>query len=448
MSETDHSPEPRSTEPHRDVPQLLSLDPFMRCPADIAAYAPGSLIRSRRVELSLFGSVRQQVQAWQLAYRSNDLFGRAEIAITTVVLPAGAVADQDRPLLLFQSAIDSVTERCAPSYVLRHHTRAPGSITRLEWPLIANALRRGWAVSIADHGGMKGSFGAPREPGYRSLDGARAALSFMPLGLHPRTSIALWGYSGGGMASAWAAEMAPSYAPELNVVGAVLGAPVGDPGEVFLRLHGSRFSGFPLMVVAALRRLYPDLDAALDADILPEGQALLAAVEKLPPIVALLRMSGQSFDDHLRRPLDEILAEPKIRAVLDDLRLGLSAPGCPLLVMQPVDDQVIHCGSVDQQVERYRAAGTHVTYVRDRMSDHFTLLPLSTPMSLGWLSDRFAADPLAPPSTRTVLSSSISALSLRGLVGVVGTALAVATGRPLIGAPIVSRGPHPVEKAA
>ncbi|WP_410872377.1 lipase family protein [Nocardia sp. A7] len=420
----------------------------MRCPADIATYAPGSLIRSRRVELSLFGSVRQQVQAWQLAYRSNDLFGRAEIAITTVVLPAGAVPNQDRPLLLFQSAIDSVTERCAPSFVLRHHTRAPGSITRLEWPLIANALRRGWAVSIADHGGLKGSFGAPREPGYRSLDGARAALSFAPLGLHPGTSIALWGYSGGGMASAWAAEMAPSYAPELNLVGAVLGAPVGDPGEVFLRLHGSRFSGFPLMVVAALRRLYPDLDAALAADILPEGQAVLAAVEKLPPIIAVLRMSGQSFDDHLRRPLDEILAEPKVRAVLDDLRLGLSAPACPLLVLQPVNDQVIHCGSVDEQVQRYRDAGTHVTYIRDRMSDHFTLLPLSTPLSLGWLSDRIAAEPLAPPSTRTVLSSSISASSRRGLIGVVGTALAVATGRPLIGAPIAAVRRHPLGKAA
>ena len=56
-----------------------------------------------------------------------------------------------------------------------------GALPSYEFLLVANALERGWAVSIADHGGIRGRFGAPREPGYRVLDGARAARSFLAL---------------------------------------------------------------------------------------------------------------------------------------------------------------------------------------------------------------------------------------------------------------------------
>ena len=68
-------------------------------------------------------------------------------------------------------------------------------------------------------------WGAPYEPGYHVLDGLRAALSSKRLGLSPEAPIGLWGYSGGGLATAWAAEMSGAYAPELNVVGAVSGRP-------------------------------------------------------------------------------------------------------------------------------------------------------------------------------------------------------------------------------
>ncbi|EUA41471.1 secretory lipase family protein [Mycobacterium xenopi 4042] len=46
------------------------------------------------------------------------------------------------------------------------------------------------------------------------------------------------GYSGGGLATAWAAEVCADYAPELDIVGAVLGSPVGDLAHTFRRLNG------------------------------------------------------------------------------------------------------------------------------------------------------------------------------------------------------------------
>src|SRR6202022_267463 len=112
----------------------------------------------------------------------------------------------------------------------------------MEYLLIAGPRAEGWAVSIPDHEGRTGMWGAPFEPGYFILDGVRAALNAERLGLS----------SAARVATAWAAELCADYAPELDIVGAVLGSPVGDLGHTFSRLNGTYLSGLPAMVIAAL----------------------------------------------------------------------------------------------------------------------------------------------------------------------------------------------------
>ncbi|APA95110.1 lipase family protein [Nocardia seriolae] len=413
----------------RDRPLPPSRDPFFHPPRGFARYPAGTILRSRTVEIAFFGLVPQRVTAWQLLYRSQDLHGAPEVAITTVLLPEGAEPDSERPLLAFQTAMDAVTDRCAPSYALRRGALAPGSITQLEWLLVAGALRRGWAVSLADHEGPQGNFGVAREPGYRALDGVRAALRFAPLGLHADTRVAVWGYSGGGMASSWLVEMAPEYAPELNIVGAVLGAPVGDPRHVFLNLDGSLFSGFPAIVIAALRQVYPVMAEVVEREFTAEGHRLLERARSLGPIAVLPLLVGRRMDDYLHRPLAEIL--PDLEPMFDDLRLGHRTPECPVLVVQPVHDQVIDAAGIDGQVDRYRAGGAAVWYVRDRLSEHFSLLPLATPMSLDWLADRLAGKTLTEPTTKTVWSVALSPAHWRSMVEMATTAMRVTLGLPL-----------------
>ena len=83
----------------------------------------------------------------------------------------------------YQCAIDAVSDRCFPSYALRRRAKAAGTLAQFELLLVAAVLAEGWAVSLPDHGGPKGVFGAPVEPGYCVLDGLRAALNFAPLNL-------------------------------------------------------------------------------------------------------------------------------------------------------------------------------------------------------------------------------------------------------------------------
>src|SRR2546430_417862 len=229
--------------------RLPADDPFYVPPAGFQHSQPGTVLRSRDVELAFLGLVPQRITATQLPYRTTDMHGSPDAAATTVIVPAERVPGVVTPVVSYQCAIDAVSSRCFPSYALRRRALAPGAVAQFEFLLIAAAVAEGWAVSVPDHEGRKGMWGAPYEPGYHVLDGLRAALNTERLELSPCAPVGLWGYSGGGLASAWAAEMAGNYAPDLNVVGAVLGSPVGDLGHTFRRLNGTYMSGLPALVV-------------------------------------------------------------------------------------------------------------------------------------------------------------------------------------------------------
>ncbi|WP_280230939.1 lipase family protein, partial [Nocardia cyriacigeorgica] len=94
-------------------------------------------------------------------------------------------------------------------------------------------------------------------------------------------------------------------------------------------------------------------------------------------------------------------------------------------------DQVIHMGGIDGQVHRYRKGGADVTYVRDRLSEHFSLLPLATPITLDWLDARLAGKPVTEARDSTVWSVLASPVGVRGLLEMARTAVLVALGRPL-----------------
>src|SRR5690349_11476167 len=212
--------------PHEEVvrgvrPHLPHDDPFYEPPKGFQHATPGTVLRSRDVEVAFLGLIPQKFTATQLLYRTTDMNGKPEATVTTIIAPAERAPGQVCPVLSYQCAIDAVTSRCFPSYALRRRAKAPGALAQFEFFLIAAALAEGWAVSVPDHEGSKGAWGTPYEPGYRVLDGLRAALNSEKLGLSGAAPIGLWGYSGGGLATAWAAEMASPYAPELNIVGAV-----------------------------------------------------------------------------------------------------------------------------------------------------------------------------------------------------------------------------------
>jgi triacylglycerol lipase len=377
---------------------------------------PGTVLRSRDVELAFLGLVPQKLTATQLLYRSTDLNGLPQATVTTVVVPTERDAGSATPIVSYQCAIDAVAGRCFPSYALRRWSKAVGAMAQFEFLLVSAALAEGWAVSIPDHEGPQGIWGAPHEPGYHVLDGLRAALNHDALNLSGESPIGLWGYSGGGLATAWASEVYSDYAPELNVVGAVLGSPVGDLGHTFRRLNGTLFSGLPALVVAALAHVYPDLDRVIADHVTDEGKAILRSLEDMTTSGAVIRMARKDMGTLVDQPLEQILGSPAVQHVFDSIKLGTAAPSIPVLIVQAVHDELISVEVIDDLADLYSAGGTEVTYHRDMLSEHLLLHPLSAPMTLRWLRDRFAGRPLSTHRTRTKWPTMLNPSTYRGIL--------------------------------
>lgn len=410
-------------------PVLPDVDPFHVPPEGFEHAEPGTVLRSRDVELAFLGRVTQKLAATQLLYRSTDLNGLPMGAVTTVVAPADRAAGSKGPILSYQCAIDAVAGACFPSYALRRGAKAAGALAQFEFLLISAALAEGWAVSIPDHEGPKGIWGAPYEPGYHILDGLRAALNHDALNLSSEALIGLWGYSGGGLATAWATEVHADYAPELNLVGAVLGSPVGDLGHTFRRLNGSFFSALPALVVAALSHVYPGLDRVIGEHVTDEGKAMLTDIQRMTTAEAVLKLVGKDMDDMVDEPLENILQTPEVQHVFNSIKLGTAAPSIPVLIVQAVHDRIVSVTDIDELTDTYSTGGTNVTYHRDMLSEHMLLHPLSAPMTLRWLRDRFAGKPPSANRARTKWPTLLNPSTYRGMIRLGIISAKVMTGR-------------------
>lgn len=406
--------------PHEYVPAGVratppTADPFYEPPTGFEHAEPGTVLRSREVELAFLGLFTQRTRATQLLFRSTDANGRPDAAVTTVLLPP----DKDPatvPLVSYQCAIDAVLDRCFPSYAFRRGSHAGGSFTQAEFLLVAALVNEGWAVSVPDHEGIHGCWGAPKEPGYRALDGLRAVLGTSRLGLSPDARIGVWGYSGGGLASAWAAELADTYAPELNVVGAVLGSPVGDLGFTLRRLNGGLFAGLPGLVIAALTHIYPGLQRVIDEYVTPEGAELLERIKTMPTLMAVAKMAFKDLDNLVNAPLEQVLQTPEVQEVFKTTKLGQRPPAAPVLVIQAIQDQIISTACVDELVDTYIQNGADVSYHRDVFNEHIVMHPMSAPLALKWLGARFAGEALPAGPTRTAWPVLLHPATYRGLL--------------------------------
>lgn len=124
-------------------------------------------------------------------------------------------------------------------------------------------LSRGWFVIVPDFEGPRAAFGASVLAGHATLDGIRAVLSLagnddvsLPLPNDAsRFKYAMWGYSGGSLASEKAAELQVQYAPELTgFVGAALGGLVSNIGSTFDINNKSPYMGNLVLILLGVTK--------------------------------------------------------------------------------------------------------------------------------------------------------------------------------------------------
>jgi hypothetical protein len=399
------------------APPPPQSDPFYQPPSGFAATSPGTVLRSRQVTASAFGSLPQHVQAWQILYRTTDTQGQPEATVTTVLEPAGATPSASRPLLSYQVAEDSAAPQCAISYQLQQGAGHENFVAQAEILLMDAALAKGWAVTVPDYEGPDSAYVGGRQAGQAVLDAIRATESFPAAGLGVHTNVGLWGYSGGALASGWASELQAGYAPELNIKGVAEGGLPVNPAHVLTTINGGPFSGIAMGGIAGLSKAYPQLADFLGTHLTPAGTAAFAQAETQCNAENASTFAFKNIFDYFTVP--DPLNQPVPQQVLADDTLGQHTPAAPLFVYQSVNDELVPPADVDAVVNTYCSHKASVTYHRDILSEHVALVVTGAPDALNWLSARLSGSPAATGCHTSTLASSLlspGALPTFGLV--------------------------------
>ncbi|MCM6773161.1 lipase family protein [Nocardia sp. CDC159] len=355
------------------------LDPFYRAPAsDIAATPPGGILKARQITSSYFNVIPEQVDAWQVLYRTNDSHGRATATVTTLIRGRGAPPPAGRKLLSYQIQEDSTAAYCAPSYGLQQGSIPYFSdfLNQFESNIgIAEALSNGYAVSIPDHQGPNSAFAAAILEGQATLDGIRAAENFAPLQLSGKdTPVGLLGYSGGSVPSAWAAENARTYAPELNIAAIGIGGVVmADLPAVARNNNANLFAGLVAPALFGLSTEYPDIKRVLDTktDWLTRFVTTTKVGLCHTPYGTIDFPFWNLLGGYTGTEPGGLLAEPAIVAAIEDTRLGKNRPSVPLYVYHAQNDEIIPIPGTDRLVDWYcQDPGQSITYTREQIAEH------------------------------------------------------------------------------
>ncbi len=355
-------------------------DPFYRPPTGFEASSPGTLLGTRTVTVTGLG-LPVPVDSQQFLVRSTDAKGAPSAVVGTLMVPKMPYLAGARPLVSYQPATDSLGDQCNPSYKLRAGTEG-------ELPLMWQALQQGWAVVVTDYQGPKNAFAAGRLEGHAVLDGIRGALALPGTGLAgAATPVGMWGYSGGGLATSWAAELQPDYAPELDIAAVASGGTPADLTAAARQIDGGIASGLVLLASVGISRAYPEMLALLN-------DAGLAMVERIGDMCIGEAVSAFPFRrlnefTHSPDPLSEPLAE----TVMGANHLGRQAPKAPVFLYHSVLDELIPFPTAQQLQTDWCGGGATVTLHADAVSEHSSLAVSGAPLAVGYMASRFAGLP-------------------------------------------------------
>lgn len=407
----------------RDGPPLPTDDPFYVPPAGFESSPPGTILRYRTppYPIAAFGADPVNIAAaYQILYRTTDSFGDAIATVSTILIPHNA---DNTKLLSYQVAEDAADPNCAPSYAFQFESATGGPLgllmPQLELHLIETALYNGWIVTVPDFLGPKAAFLANNLAGHAVLDNIRAALASSNFtNISSDATITLWGYSGGSLASGFAAELQPSYAPELKIAGAALGGTVPQILPVIDAVNKGPFTGLIPSGIMGLANEYDEIDQLIDEKILLSKKADLEQARSMCLVGDAEKYFGQDVYSYTTDP--NIFTEETATTVMSANDMGQHVPTIPLLIYKSAGDEISPVNNTDSLVAYYCAAGANVEYKRDEFSEHATMAIIGAPDALIWLSDRMRGVPVTPGCTTT---TEFTSLADPGALAVLGESL-------------------------
>ena len=346
----------------------------------IAAAAPGQVIQSQQL------AAPAGMQAWFVVYGSTGLDGVAVPVSGIVLAPDAAAPEGGFPIVAWAHGTTGVADPCAPSK--QGLDGIPIEVRGL--------VEQGYVVTATDYEGL-GTMGIHpyligKSEGRSVLDSILAAQGLPDA--HASTKSVIVGLSQGGHAALWGAELAPSYAPGLTLLGAFAASPPTDLNAwetwAFTEANGGHLgpSEAPLLLFGVWNAVY---DASLGFLTNEGRQSALAGRDACGP-------TPVSATPYLRDPA----SSSEWRLLLTGNSPGATLTGVPMTVVSPRGDTAVQ---YDSQVAGVTAMCVKGDTVELRSIDGDHDASISTPGAwsavMAWIAGRFADLPAVTTCTPT-----------------------------------------------
>jgi alpha-beta hydrolase superfamily lysophospholipase len=377
-------------DPAAQAPQLPPPGPgedFYSLPDELPEGEPGTLLRLEQL------STPAGINGWRVLYHSRAVDGR-DIAVSGLVFAPDAPAAGPRTVLAWGHGSVGLGDSCAPS-------RTPEDFPNSR--LFTELLNRGFVLAATDYEGL----GTPglhpwlvgESEGRSMLDSVRAAARIDRSEAGKR--FLAFGASQGGGAALFAGELAPEYAPELELLGVVAAAPAAELDLIDLvellpmgqSLVG--IGGFVVMGALGFSAAYPELD--LDEILQPE------VIEQSEEVGRLCQ--NQIEQKYRGIPLDQLLsASPGTVANWSEAirrnTAGRRETPAPVLVVHGTLDRVVPPQVSELLYQRLCGLGVEAERQLYPGIDHGAVVGASAEDMVAWIEDRAAGRERAPHPDR------------------------------------------------
>lgn len=328
------------------------------------------------------------LQSWTIAYVSSAVDGTLVPVTGTVAVPATATTTGPRPLLTWAHGTTGLGDTCAPS---KSYVEGKAA----ENLLASAATAQGWAFVATDYQGLGTAGDHPylvgRSEGPNVLDAARAAEQLTATGVTSASKVLVLGHSQGGGSAAFAAELQPTYAPDLNVVGSILGAPASELSRPTAFFSDSQYP-FAVMAASGFNVAYPAL--SLSDVLTPKGVSLIPAMRNECNTAIFNSFAGVPRNDVIK-------ASPNsVPAWADEVTAntpGSIKTAVPMFIFHGEADETVPVADSKALLARYCATGDVVLRKTYAKADHTSVIGSALIDILSWANDRLAGKP-APTS--------------------------------------------------
>lgn len=392
------------------VSRGVTVPAFYNPPATLPA-ADGTLVRSEPLPLALsLPSLHGPLPgtATRLMYKSTDSNGEPVAVTGAYIEPAARwKGDGPRPLVAVAPGTLGQGDQCAASMGLEHPLVLNGETVSVGYEdlVIYRLLARGTAVVVTDYVGLGATdrlhtYVDRVDEAHAVLDAVRAARSVDGGSVTAGSPVGLYGYSQGGGATAAAAELQSSYAPDVTLSGTYSGAPPADLAPVTGAIDGSELAGALGWSLNGFLQSDPALRPIAEAHLNAAGKAALADLSTMCVGDALLHYGYTRSTEWTKdgRSLGAVIAAtPELKAYLDGQRIGRLKPSGPVRVATGVSDDLVPHGQSRNLAVDWCRKGADVTYepvvlpgVGSALLNHFAPLLTDQGDAVDWLTDRLS----------------------------------------------------------